>query len=133
MKILLSLLCLTSLLTAGARAAEKAAAANPKKSVFSAANTRNPFWPIGWKAPVSKDEEAGAAPTLSPASFTLTSVTTGPGGSFAILNGKIVQEGQQFGLQMGGQIYNVRVQAVQDGQVTLSYQGGQVVVPLRRR
>ena len=133
MKILLSLLCLTSLLTASARAAQKTPAAVPRKSVFTAADVRNPFWPIGWKKPASKDENAGAAPALSPASFTLTSVTTGPGGSFAILNGKIVQEGQQFGLQMGGQIYNVSVQSVQDGQVVLSYQGGQVVVPLRRR
>jgi hypothetical protein len=72
-------------------------------------------------------------PLISPNSFALTSVTMGSGQRFAILNGKVVQEGQQFGLQMGPQVYQVTVQAIEDGQVILTYKGGQVVVPLRRR
>ncbi|HEX3816969.1 MAG TPA: hypothetical protein VHW03_01635 [Chthoniobacterales bacterium] len=134
MKIFLSLLCLTSLGGSGLHAAQTPpAAAIPKKSVFDAADARNPFWPIGWKKPATNGGNASAAPALSPSAFALTSVTTGHGGSFAILNGKIFQQGQQFGLQMGSQIYKVTVQSVQDGEVILSYDGGQVVVPLRRR
>lgn len=134
MKILLSLLCLTSLGASGLRAAQAppAVTAAPKKSVFDAADARDPFWPIGWKKPAANGVNGAAAPALSPSAFALTSVTTGHGGSFAILNGKIVQQGQQFGLQMGSQIYKVTVQSVQDGQVVLAYEGGQVVVPLRR-
>ena len=57
----------------------------------------------------------------------------GAGGRFAILNGKVVQEGQQIGLQVGSQVYQVTVRAIEDGQVVLTSQGGEIIVPLRRR
>ncbi|MEO7723913.1 MAG: hypothetical protein ABIU29_04380 [Chthoniobacterales bacterium] len=52
---------------------------------------------------------------------------------FAILNGKIMQEGQQFGLQIGNQIYQVTLRSFQDGQVVLLYQDAEIIVPLRRK
>jgi hypothetical protein len=133
MKTLLTVLCLTILLTA-ARAEEKAAPIELKqKSFFDAPEVRNPFWPIGWKKPNPKDPHAEAPPELSSGSFSLTSVTMGTGPHFAILNGKIMQEGQQFGLQFGQQIYQVTLKAIQDGQVIIAYQDNEIVVPLRRK
>ena len=57
----------------------------------------------------------------------------GAGTHFAILNGKIMQEGQQFGLQFGNQIYQVTLRSIEDGQVVLVYQDGEIIVPLRRK
>jgi hypothetical protein len=55
------------------------------------------------------------------------------GQRFAILNGKVMQEGQLFGLQFGGQVYNVSLKSIEDGQVVLVYEETEIVVPLRRR
>ncbi|HEX5176431.1 MAG TPA: hypothetical protein VFV83_05340, partial [Chthoniobacteraceae bacterium] len=88
-------------------------------------------WPIGWKRPGPKTTRSG--PDLSPGSFSLTSITMGAGARYAILNGKIMQEGQQFGLQVGKQIYRVTLQAIQDGKVVVFYQGSEITVPLRRK
>ena len=133
MKILLISLSLTTLLCAAH--AENAAPAleQKQKSIFDAPAERNPFWPIGWKKPDPKNPNAVAGPALSPASFMLTSVTMGSGPHFAILNGKIMQEGQQFGLQFGQQIYRVTLKSIQDGQVVLLYEESEIVVPLRRK
>ena len=134
MKFRLLAFCLTILLLAPeAPAAEPGAAALAlkRKSTYKATDTRNPFWPIGWKKPNSTGQDE-AAPALSPAQFALTSVTTGGDSRFAILNGKVVQQGQQFGLQLGTQVFQMTVEAVEDGEVVLSYAGGQVIVPLRR-
>ncbi len=103
------------------------------QSEFNAADVRNPFWPIGWKRPVATNPNAvDLGPALTPDSFALTSVATGNGSRFAILNGKVMQESQVFGLQSGSQIYQVTVKAIEDGQVVLTYDGGEIVVPLRR-
>ena len=138
MKKLLCSLCLTSsLLSAHAATptADVPAIKLKQQSSFDRKeNARSPFWPIGWTKPnVAASEDTGAAPLLAPAAFALTSITTGGGARFAILNGKIVQEGGVFGFMIGSQTYQVTVQAIQDGEITLAYQGGQVVVPLRRR
>ncbi len=139
MKKILLLLCLTSLSDAWGAAtfppAVTPAIELKQQSVFPDAKARNPFWPIGWTKPAAVKGEAdtGAAPALNPSSFTLSSVTMGAGARFAILNGKVVQEGQQIGLQFGSQIYQVTVRAIEDGQVVLTSQGGEIVVPLRRR
>lgn len=135
MKNLLPAFCLTSLLLLGAvRAGNSVPAIELKrKSTFDATDARDPFWPIGWKKPGPKSASSGAGPDLSPASFSLTSVTMGAGTHFAILNGKIMQEGQQFGLQFGTQIYQVTLRAIQDGQVVLAYQDAEIIVPLRRK
>lgn len=135
MKNLLPLLCLTSLLLSGAIRAENSVTAIElkRKSTFDATEARDPFWPIGWKKPGPKSSSNSASPDLSPTSFSLTSVTMGTGTHFAILNGKIMQEGQQFGLQVGNQIYQVTLRSIQDGQVVLGYQDGEITVPLRRK
>jgi hypothetical protein len=132
MKNLLLVFCLTSFLLAAARAAEPAPAIELKnKSTFDATDGRDPFWPIGWKRPGPKISTAG--PELSPGSFSLTSVTMGAGTHYAILNGKTLQEGQQFGLQFGKNVYQVTLRAIQDGKVILAYQGAEITVPLRRK
>ncbi|HXA08674.1 MAG TPA: hypothetical protein VNW28_01750 [Chthoniobacterales bacterium] len=134
MKHLLPLLCLTTLLLGTARAEDAVPAVELKqKSNFDAANARDPFWPIGWKRPNPKNPNTNAGPDLSPDAFALTSVTTGTGGHFAILNGKIIQEGQQFGLQLGAQVYQVTLRSIEDGQVVLVWQENEIVVPLRRK
>jgi hypothetical protein len=134
MKPILFFFCLTSLLSvAHAADAPARVAMSKQKSTFAAKEARNPFWPIGWVKPNPKNADGNQAPPLiSPASFNLTSVTMGSGARFAILNGKIVGEGQQFGLQMGSQVYKVTVQTIRDGEVVLAYEGGEVVVPLHR-
>ena len=107
------------------------------KSSFVLEDTsRNPFWPIGWK-PAPKQATSGtteqAGPEISPNSFLVSSITVDTGGKFAIINGKAMGEGQVFGLQSGGQTYQITVKAIEDGQVILSRRGGEIAVPLRRR
>ncbi len=142
MKRFLFAFCLTTALVSAARASENTPAADPAPatiklahmSSFTASNTRNPFWPIGWTKPNPTNPNATeVAPLITPAAFSLTSVATGATERFAILNGKVVQEGGQFALAIGSQSYQMTVQAIEDGQVILAYSGGQVVVPLRRR
>jgi hypothetical protein len=134
MKPIFCALCLTSLLAAAARAADSKPPAIEltHKSSFDATDARNPFWPIGWKKPRTKNPN-GEAGAITPDSFALTSVTMGTGPHFAILNGKIIQEGQQFGLQLGTQIFQVTLRSIEDGRVILTYQDSEVVVLLRRK
>ncbi|MGH8092799.1 MAG: hypothetical protein ACREIF_04945 [Chthoniobacterales bacterium] len=133
MKKLLIALCLASLIIEGARAKDAAPTIELKrKSSFDAGEARDPFWPIGWKKPGPKTT-AGEGPAIAPEAFSLTSVTVGSGTHFAILNGKIMQEGEQFGLQLGNQIYQVTLRSIEDGQVILVYQDSEIVVPLRRK
>jgi hypothetical protein len=133
MKNLLFAFCLTSVLLGAARAEGSVPKIELKhKSSFDATEARDPFWPIGWKKPGPKSA-SGPGPDLSPASFSLTSVTMGAGAKFAILNGKIMQEGQQFGLQFGNQVYQVTLRSIEDGQVVLLYQDAEITVPLRRK
>jgi len=132
MKNLLLGFCLTSFLLPTLRAVEPVPTIELKnKSTFDAVEGRDPFWPIGWKRPGPKVSVAG--PDLSASSFALTSVTMGAGPHYAILNGKIMQEGQQFGLQFGKNVYQVTLRTIQDGKVILAYQGSEITVPLRRK
>jgi hypothetical protein len=134
MKHFLLAFCLTNLLLGAARAGQAVSPIELKhKSSFDAADARDPFWPIGWKRPGPKSSTSGAGLVLSPASFSLTSVTMGAGARFAILNGKILQEGQQFGFQFGNQVYQVTLRAIEDGQVVLVHEDAQIIVPLRRK
>jgi len=135
MKSLLLTFCFTGLLLSAVPAQEKVTTIELKhKSTFDAApNERDPFWPIGWKKPGPKAGTTGIGPDLTPSSFSLTSVTMGADQRFAILNGKAMQEGQKFGLQFGGQVYQVTLRSIEDGQVILVYQDNEIVVPLRRK
>ena len=104
------------------------------KSTFSFdANGRNPFWPIGWK-PVAKAIHADhGGPEIQPAAFVVSSITLDPAARFAIINGKTMSEGQQFGLQVGTQTYQLTVKAIEDGRVILSRRDQEIIVPLRRK
>jgi hypothetical protein len=96
-------------------------------------NARNPFWPIGFKplAPTARGTNAGLDVPVN--ALVLTSITLDQGTHFAIINGKTIQEGQQFTMQVGSQNYALTVKWIQDGQVILSSQDREIVVPLRRK
>ena len=105
------------------------------KSAFALDESgRNPFWPIGWR-PANKSAQTAEQATseISPAQFLVSSITVDVGGRFAIINGKVMGEGQVFGLQVGNQTYQLTVKAIQDGQVVLARRDQEIVVPLRRR
>ena len=96
---------------------------------------RNPFWPIGWKpaAKITKTTSDHSGPEISPTSFVVSSIVLDSGAKFAIVNGKTMQEGQVFGLQLGSQTYQITVKAIQDGQVILLRRDQEIAVPLRRK
>ena len=105
------------------------------KSSFKMDNgSRSPFWPIGFK-PAAKiaHTDTDQAGDIPPTAFSVTSITLGAGGHFAIINGKIMGEGQQFGLQLGSQTYQITVKAIEDGQVILARRDREIAVPLRRK
>src|SRR5205807_7847237 len=90
------------------------------KSSFNVeANERNPFWPIGWKpAPrIAKTGPDHAGPAIPPSSFVVSSITLDPKAHYAIINGRTMSEGQQFGLQLGTQIYQIIVIVFKVGHV----------------
>jgi hypothetical protein len=136
MKTLLTISALTFLGLTGLRAEDAAPAIDLKsKSSFTMeASGRNPFWPIGWK-PVAKvsttTEHAG--PEIQPAAFVVSSITLDHGTRFAIINGKAMQEGQVFGLQLGSQTYQLTVKSIEDGRVILARRDQEIVVLLRRK
>lgn len=96
--------------------------------------TRSPFWPISWK-PTGKVASAGGTDegAVPPGAFLVTSITLDGATHFAIINGKTMSEGQQFGLQVGTQVYHVTVKRIEDGRVILGRQDEEIVVPLRRK
>ena len=95
-------------------------------------NDRNPFWPIGWKPAKTVGPET-AGPEIPASVFLVSSITLGETERFAIINGKVMKEGQQFGLQMGNQTYQITLKEIQDGQVVLVRRDEEIVVPLRRK
>lgn len=106
------------------------------KSGFAAQeNARNPFWPIGWKpvarTATSTTEHSG--PAIPEGAFLVSSITLDHGARFAIVNGKPMQEGQVFGLQMGNQTYQITLKAIEDGRVILLRRDQEIIVPLRRK
>ena len=130
---LLLLFSLAILVRAGA-ADSSVVQAKTQSTFHSEDNSRNPFWPIGWK-PVAKakDPTSHSGPDILPAAFSVTSITLDPGAHFAIINGKTMAEGQQFGLRLGNQTYQITVRAIQDGQVVLMRRDQEIIVPLRRK
>jgi hypothetical protein len=109
-----------------------------KSSFTTDANSRNPFWPIGWR-PVAKlagngsssaADQGGDIPLTA---FLVSTITLDPWARFAIINGKPMQEGQQFGLQLGSQVYQITLKRIEDGRVILSRRGQEIVVPLHRK
>jgi hypothetical protein len=134
MKTLLTISILAFLSLTSARADEAAVINLKNKSTFTMeASGRNPFWPIGWKpvAKMSKTEHGGSE--IQPAAFVVSSITLDKGAHFAIINGKAMQEGQQFGLQLGTQTYQITVKAIEDGRVILARRDQEIIAPLRRK
>jgi hypothetical protein len=118
-----------------ARADEPSAIELKNKSSFTMdASGRNPFWPIGWK-PVARTQNTAehVGPEILPSAFVVSSITVDNGARFAIINGKPMQEGQQFGLQLGNQTYQLTVKKIEDGQVILARRDQEIIVPLRRK
>ncbi len=137
MKILFSLL-LTLILAAPALfgADQPAAVAIKHKSSFNLdAGTRNPFSPIGWKPTgrVASGRGGTSQGEVPPGAFVVSTITLDGATHFAIINGKSMGEGQQFGLQVGAQIYQVTVKRIEDGRVILTRNNEEIVVPLRRK
>ena len=108
-----------------------------KSSFELEGNSRNPFWPISWKPTglvtgTSAEHDGGADIPVS--AFSLTSITFDGGTRFAIINGRIMEEGQQFGLQVGTHTYQITLKSIQDGRVVLERRRTQeIVVALRRK
>jgi hypothetical protein len=139
MKILFSLL-LTLILAAPALfgADESARVAIKNKSSFNLdAGTRNPFSPIGWKPTGRVASGSGSGGTsqgeVPPGAIVVSTITLDGATHFAIINGKSMGEGQQFGLQVGAQIYQVTIKRIEDGRVILTRNNEEIVVPLRRK
>ena len=134
----------TSAMPSPAPAADDAAPAPAlelkNKSSFAITETgRNPFWPIGWK-PAAKVASSAtstaepAGPAIDPSAFLVSSIVLDPRARFAIINGKVMNEGQVFGLQFGSATYQMTVKSIEDGRVILVRGRDQeIVVPLRRR
>ena len=143
MKTIFALLTLIALTLPSLRA-EDAPATPPeaplielkKKSAFTMdASGRNPFWPIGWKPVVrtSTTTSEHTGPDILPSAFVVSSITLDQGARYAIINGKVMAEGQQFGLQLGNQTYQLTVKAIEDGRVILARRDQEIIVPLRRK
>lgn len=137
MKKLFVILTLSALSLTALRAEDEPAAIELKnKSTFTMdASGRNPFWPIGWKpvARVQTTTTEHTGPEILPTAFVVSSITVDNGARFAIINGKAMQEGQQFGLQLGNQTYQLTVKAIEDGRVILARRDQEIIVPLRRK
>lgn len=95
---------------------------------------RNPFWPIGWKpAAVTRSVDSEHAGEIPPSAFMVSSITIEKGTRFAIINGKIIQQGQQFALQMGTSTYQLTVKSIEDGRVILGRRDQEIIIPLKRK
>jgi len=108
--------------------------AKNKSSFQFDAGSRSPFWPIGWKPSAQVSSASGTDQgAVPPGSFLVTTITLDGATHFAIINGKTMSEGQQFGLQIGTQIYQVTVKRIEDGRVILGRPSQEIIVPLRRK
>ena len=140
MKAFASILILVFLAFGELHAAANAPAIETKnKSSFEfEVTSRNPFWPINWKPTAQVTGKSGDHDTggtdIPATAFTLSSITIERGTRFAIINGRIMEEGQQFGLQMGTHTYQITLKSIQDGRVILERRRAQeIVVTLRRK
>jgi hypothetical protein len=125
---------LSMLVALGAVAEDGSSLQAKHKSSFKIEGDRNPFWPIGWKpASAGRYGDTPAALDIPASAFVVTSITIEKDGHFAIINGKVMQEGQQFGLQMGASTYQLTVKSIEDGRVILGRHDQEIPVLLRRK
>ena len=104
-----------------------------KSSFTMEGNSRNPFWPIGWKPAVRSGSDDHVDRRLPASAFLVSSIAMQAQEHFAIINGTIMQEGQEFGLQMSGQTYRIKVKSIEDGKVILAQRDQEIVVVLHRK
>jgi len=120
-------------------AASAPAIETKNKSFFEfEVTSRNPFWPISWvptaRVTGTRAEHDAGGTDIPVTAFTLTSITLDGGTRFAIINGRIMEEGQQFGLQLGTHTYQITLKSIQDGRVILERRRAQeIVIELRRK
>ena len=95
--------------------------------------SRNPFWPIGWKPARTSGVGGGPASDIPSSAFVVSTITLDQGAHFAIINGKTMQEGQQFGLAFGSQTHQIVLKKIEDGRVILTQGDEEIIVPLRRK
>jgi hypothetical protein len=102
------------------------------RSVFkAAADSHNPFWPIGWVKMENESPDA-TAPTMPHAEdFTVTTIMLNDP-PMAVINGKDMAEGEIASLPIGGQNVAVQLMAVRDGSVVLRWQNQNIMVPIHR-
>ena len=114
--------------------AEATAVVLKNKSTFKTdATMRNPFWPISYKPTGHVANGGSDQGEVPPGAFVVSSITVDGATRFAIINGKSMGEGQQFGLQVGTQVYQVSVKKIEDGRVILARHDEEIAVPLRRK
>lgn len=115
--------------------AEEPAALQIKNKSSFTMGERNPFWPIGWKPSgvVTSADTEHSGTEIPPSAFMVSSITIEKGTRFAIINGKIIQEGQQFAMQMGTSTYQLTLKSIEDGRVVLGRRDQEIVVLLRRK
>jgi hypothetical protein len=128
-----SLLILVSVTWARAEQEAPAIVLKNKSAFTMDGSNRDPFWPIGWKPVAKANTSDQTGPEIQPSAFVVSSITLDKGGRFAIINGRAMQAGQQFGLQLGTQTYQLTVKAIEDGRVILSRRDEEIIVPLRRK
>src|ERR1043166_8948066 len=135
MKTILVILSLSVLSVLCLRAEDAPVIELKNKSSFTMDSSgRSPFWPIGWKPVVrTQTTTEHSGPEIQPTAFVVSSITLDQGARFAIINGKAMQEGQVFGLQLGNQTYQLTVKAIEDGRVILARRDEEIIVPLRRK
>jgi hypothetical protein len=107
------------------------------KATFSSNGiTRNPFIPIGWKAPVAQVavNQGGPKATVGADSFRVSSILLGGGNapSLAIINERQYEEGQMIRMPKTGPQIAVRVFRISDGSVQLQVDNQIMTIPLRR-
>ena len=133
MKTFLTISILALLTFTCAQAEEPAIKLKNKSAFTMEASGRNPFWPIGFRPTAKASTTQHAGPEIQSSTFVVSSITLDQRGRFAIINGKTMQAGQQFGLQVGSQTYQITVKAIEDGQVILGRRDEEIIVPLRRK
>ncbi len=131
--LIISIMALSSLACARAEETAPTVELKTKSSFTIDASGRNPFWPIGWKPVAKATTTDHGGLEIQPSAFVVSSITMDKGGTFAIINGKAMQAGQQFGLQLGNQTYQLTVKAIEDGRVILSRRDEEIIVTLRRK
>ena len=134
MKTCLTISVLAFFSIASAQADEPSEFTLKNKSSFTMDGSgRNPFWPIGFKPAARVATPQHTGPDIQASTFVVSSITYDHGGRYAIINGKTMQAGQQFGLQLGSQTYQITVKAIEDGRVILGRRDEEIIVPLRRK